>query len=54
MFFWRPVKAGLLTFSEIENIGFVDLVHAHEVCDMKDAEKAELLGMAGQIFGANR
>ena len=51
LFFWRPVQAGLLSFTEVENISFIDLVHAHEVLDLKDENKQDLFSQIGEILG---
>lgn len=51
LFFWRPVLSGLLSFSEVEKISFIDLVHAHEVLDFKEMRKGSILETIGETLG---
>lgn len=51
MFFWGPVISGLLSYSDLETISFIDLVHAHEAMEIKELQKVELIKSIGESFG---
>lgn len=42
---------GLLSYSEVDKISFIDLVHAHEVIDLKESAKNNLMQMIGETLG---
>ena len=42
---------GLLSFTEVEEISFIDLVHAHEVIDFKEETQGNILQMIGESLG---
>ena len=42
---------GLLSFAEVEEISFIDLVHAHEIIDFKDETQSNILQMIGEKLG---
>ena len=51
MFFWGPVVTGLLSYSDIKNISFIDLVHAHEAMEIAENRKVEFIKMIGESIG---
>jgi len=42
---------GLLSYSEVEKISFIDLVHAHQVIDFKEENQSGMLQMIGEKLG---
>lgn len=51
MFFWGPVVTGLLSYSDIKDISFIDLVHAHEAMEIAENRKVEFIKMIGESIG---
>ena len=42
---------GLLSYSELDTISFIDLVHAHEVINLKEQTMSGLFEMIGDTLG---
>ena len=42
---------GLLSYSEVQTISFIDLVHAHEVINFKENNQNGMLQMIGEKLG---
>jgi len=42
---------GLLSWSEVQKISFIDLVHAHEVLEFKMMNTGMMMSMIGEAIG---
>ena len=51
MFFWGPVVHGLLSYSEMKDISFLDLVDAHKAVEEHYKVKFELIKSIGDAIG---
>lgn len=51
MFFWGPVIHGLLSYSDMKDISFIDLVKAHEAVEIQQKLKIELIKSIGEAIG---
>lgn len=51
MFFWGPVVHGLLSYSDMKDISFIDLVDAHKAIEEQYKVKFELIKSIGEAIG---
>ena len=48
VYLWRPVLAGLFSWTDYDKVTFTDLVHAHEMLDFKEENKISFIDMIGE------